>query len=58
MMFEEMGWPEVGQAITRGIEAAISAGTVTYDLARQMPGAKEVKASGFAEAIVTHMTRS
>jgi isocitrate dehydrogenase len=58
MMFEEMGWPEVGQAITRGIEGAIAAGTVTYDLARQMPGAREVKASGFAEAIVTHVTRS
>jgi isocitrate dehydrogenase len=58
MMFEELGWPEVGQAIIRGIEMAITAGTVTYDLARQMPGATQVKASGFAEAIVTHMTRS
>jgi isocitrate dehydrogenase len=58
MMFEEMNWLEVGQAIVRGIEGAIAAGTVTYDLARQMPGATEVKASGFAEAIVTHMTGS
>ncbi|HET7039428.1 MAG TPA: isocitrate/isopropylmalate family dehydrogenase, partial [Gemmatimonadales bacterium] len=58
MMFEELGWPEVGQAIVRGIEQAITAGTVTYDLARQMPGATEVKSSGFAEAIVAHMTRS
>jgi isocitrate dehydrogenase len=58
MMFEELGWPEVGQAITRGIEGAIAAKTVTYDLARQMPGATEVKSSGFAEAIVTHLTRS
>jgi isocitrate dehydrogenase len=58
MMFEEMGWNEVGQAIVRGIEGAIKAGTVTYDLARQMPGAKEVKSSGFADAIIVHMTRS
>jgi isocitrate dehydrogenase len=58
MMFEELGWPEAGQAIVRGIEQAIAAGTVTYDLARQMPGATEVKASGFAEAIVKHITRS
>jgi isocitrate dehydrogenase len=57
-MFEELGWPEAGQAIVRGIEQAIAAGTVTYDLARQMPGATEVKASGFAEAIVKHITRS
>jgi isocitrate dehydrogenase len=48
----------VGQAIVRGIEGAIKAGTVTYDLARQMPGAKEVKSSGFADAIIVHMTRS
>jgi isocitrate dehydrogenase len=58
MMFEEMGWNEVGQAIVRGIEGAIKAGTVTYDLARQMPGAKEVKSSGFADAIIANMTRS
>jgi isocitrate dehydrogenase len=58
MMFEEMGWNEVGQAIIRGIQGAIKAGTVTYDLARQMPGAKEVKSSGFADAIITHLSRS
>jgi isocitrate dehydrogenase len=58
MMFEEMGWNEVGQAIIRGIEGAIKAGTVTYDLARQMPGAKELKSSGFADAIIANLTRS
>jgi isocitrate dehydrogenase len=58
MMFEEMGWNEVGLAIVRGIEGAIKAGTVTYDLARQMPGAKELKSSGFADAIIANMTRS
>jgi isocitrate dehydrogenase len=58
MMFEEMGWNEVGQAIIRGIGGAIKAATVTYDLARQMPGAREVKSSGFADAIIAHMPGS
>jgi isocitrate dehydrogenase len=52
MMFEELGWNDVAAAIVSGIEAAIAAGTVTYDLARQMPGAREVSSSAFAEAVV------
>jgi isocitrate dehydrogenase len=36
MMFEEMGWSDVARAIVRGVEGAIAAKTVTYDLARQM----------------------
>ncbi len=56
MMFEELGWPEVARAIIGGIEGAIAAGTVTYDLARQMPKAREVPTSGFAEAIVKHLS--
>ena len=56
MMFEELGWPDVAEAIIRGIEGAIAAGTVTYDLARQMPNAREVPTSGFAEAIVNHLS--
>jgi isocitrate dehydrogenase len=55
MMLEEMGWGEAGILIVRGIEGAIAAKTVTYDLARQTAGAKEVSSSGFAEAIVAHM---
>ncbi|MDH3496079.1 MAG: isocitrate dehydrogenase (NADP(+)) [Gemmatimonadota bacterium] len=58
MMFEELGWPEVARAIERGIEGAIAAGTVTYDLARQMPKAKEVPTSGFADAVITHLSGS
>ncbi len=58
MMFEELGWPEVARAIERGIEGAIAAGTVTYDLARQMPKAKEVSTSGFADAVITHLSGS
>jgi isocitrate dehydrogenase len=56
MMFEELGWHDVARAIIRGIERAIAAGTVTYDLARQMPNAREVPTSGFAEAIVKHLS--
>jgi isocitrate dehydrogenase len=57
MMFDELGWPEAGQAIVDGIQGAISDGTVTYDLARQMPGATEVSTSGYAEAVVKHLSK-
>ena len=58
MMFEELGWHDVGAAIIGGLEAAIGAGTVTYDLARQMPKAREVPTSGFADAMIAHMPGS
>jgi isocitrate dehydrogenase len=55
MMFEHLGWTEVAEAIVRGVEKAIANKTVTYDLARQMPGATEVKTSEFADAIIAGM---
>ena len=55
MMLEELGWPEAGALIIKGIEGAIAAKQVTYDLARQMPGATKVPSSGFATAIIDHM---
>jgi len=55
MMFEELGWDDVARAIVRGLEGAIAAKHVTYDLARQMPGAVEVSTSAFAHAIVEHL---
>ena len=55
MMFEELGWVDVARAIEHGIEGAIAAGRVTYDLARQMPGATEVSTSIFADAIIEHL---
>src|SRR6266516_1958004 len=55
MMFEEMGWDEVARAIVRGLERAIAAQRVTYDLARQLPGATEVSTSAFADAIIEHL---
>lgn len=55
MMLEQLGWDEAARAIDRGLEAAIGCRTVTYDLARQMEGAKQVTTSGFAEAVVGGM---
>jgi isocitrate dehydrogenase len=55
MMFEHLGWNEVATLIVKGLERAIAAKTVTYDLERQMPGAKLLKCSEFGSAIITHM---
>jgi isocitrate dehydrogenase len=55
MMFEYMGWKEVGQLIVGGLENAIKSKRVTYDLARQMPGATEVSTSAFGDAIIKGM---
>ena len=55
MMFEELGWVETARAIEHGLEGAIAAGRVTYDLARQMPGATEVSTTTFADAIIEHL---
>jgi isocitrate dehydrogenase len=56
MMFEELGWDDVARAIVRGLEGAIAEQHVTYDLARQLPGAKEVSTSAFADAIIEHLS--
>ena len=55
MMFEYLGWDEVGTLIVRGLENAIASKHVTYDLARQMPGATEVSTTGFGEQIIKGM---
>ncbi|MEX0642033.1 MAG: NADP-dependent isocitrate dehydrogenase [Pirellulales bacterium] len=55
MMLRHMGWNEAADLIIRGMEGAITAKTVTYDFARMMPGAREVKCSEFGEAVVKHM---
>lgn len=55
MMLEHMGWNEAAKLVVQGLERAIQAKTVTYDLARQMEGATEVSTSGFGEAIIAHM---
>ena len=56
MMFEYLGWEDAGKLIVRGIEKAIKSRRVTYDLARQMPGATEVSTSAFADGIIAGLT--
>jgi isocitrate dehydrogenase len=55
MMFRYMGWTEVADLIVKGMEGAVAAKTVTYDFARLMENATEVKCSEFADAIIKHM---
>ena len=55
MMLEHMGWNKAAEAVNRGLEGAIGAKTVTYDLERQMEGATTVKTSEFGQAIIEHM---
>jgi isocitrate dehydrogenase len=55
MMFRYMGWNEAADLIEQGIGATIEQKRVTYDLARQMQGATEVKTSQFADAIIGNM---
>ena len=54
-MFEYIGWDEAKAKIEAGLEATIRERIVTYDLARQMEGATEVKCSEFGNAIVERM---
>ena len=52
MMLEHMGWREASELIRKALQATVQSKTVTYDLARQIDGATEVKCSEFARAIV------
>jgi isocitrate dehydrogenase len=55
MMFDFMGWKEVGQMIESAIAKTIQQKKVTYDLERMMEGAKKLKTSEFAAAIIENM---
>jgi isocitrate dehydrogenase len=55
MMFEHLGWQGAADLIIKSMEATIADKVVTYDFARQMDGATEVKCSQFAQAIVDRM---
>ncbi len=55
MMLRYLGWNEAADRIIRGMDGAIAAKTVTYDFHRQMDGAKLLKCSEFADAIIRHM---
>jgi len=55
MMFRYLGWTEVADLIVRGLNGAIASKRVTYDFARQMEGATEIKCSQFGDNIIEHM---
>jgi isocitrate dehydrogenase len=55
MMLEHMGWDAAAEAVIRGMEGAVGAKTVTYDLERQMDGARTLKTSEFGQAVIEHM---
>jgi isocitrate dehydrogenase len=55
MMLRHLGWTEAADLIIEGVEGAIMAKTVTYDLERLMEGATKVSCSGFGEAVVANM---
>ena len=55
MMFEHLGWQDAADDIIRAVEATIGDKVVTYDFARLMDGATEVKCSEFASAIVDRL---
>jgi isocitrate dehydrogenase len=55
MMLEHMGWKEAASMIEQTIQQSISDGLVTYDLARQMAGVREVRCSEFAAAVIDRM---
>jgi len=56
MMLEYMGWNEAAALIVNGMENAIRTKRVTYDLARQMPGATEVSTSAFGDGVIAGMS--
>ncbi|MDO9242804.1 MAG: NADP-dependent isocitrate dehydrogenase [Rhodocyclaceae bacterium] len=55
MMLRHMGWTEAADLIIKSMEAAIADKIVTYDFARLMEGAKEVKCSAFGQAMIDRM---
>ncbi|MEM4246419.1 MAG: isocitrate dehydrogenase (NADP(+)) [Candidatus Bathyarchaeia archaeon] len=55
MMLEYMGWREASSLIVKGLERTIRQKTVTYDLARMMRGAREVRCSEFGRAVVKNI---
>jgi len=55
MMLRYLGWDEAADAILRGMDGAIASKRVTYDFARQMEGAVEIKCSEFADNLIGHM---
>jgi isocitrate dehydrogenase len=55
MMLRHLGWTEAADLVVKGMDGAIAAREVTYDFARLMTGAHELKTSEFADAIIRNM---
>jgi isocitrate dehydrogenase len=55
MMLRHMGWAAAADLIISSMEKAILSKKVTYDFARQMPGATQVSCSGFGEVMIANM---
>ncbi|HEY2953362.1 MAG TPA: NADP-dependent isocitrate dehydrogenase [Verrucomicrobiae bacterium] len=55
MMLRYLGWPEAADLILKGLNGAIATKRVTYDFARQMEGATQIKCSQFGDNIIQHM---
>ncbi|WP_019867990.1 NADP-dependent isocitrate dehydrogenase [Methylovulum miyakonense] len=55
MMLRYLGWPEAADAVIQAMDAAIASKRVTYDFARLMEGATEVKCSEFADALIENL---
>src|SRR5499425_1670015 len=56
MMLRHMGWNEAADAIISAMDKAIASKQVTYDFARLMEGAQEVKCSEFGDNVIEHMS--
>jgi len=55
MLLEHLGWNEAAALIHQALPKTLQAGIATYDLARQLPGSKEVSCSAFGEGLIDHM---
>jgi isocitrate dehydrogenase len=55
MMFRHLGWTEAADLILKGLNGAIASKRVTYDFARQMDGATQIKCSEFGDNLIAHM---
>jgi len=52
MMLEYLGWRDAGARLRDAVKSVVASKRLTYDLARQLPGAKEVRTSAFARAVI------
>jgi len=55
MMLRYLGWTEAADLVNKGLSGAIQSKRVTYDFARQMEGATQIKCSEFGDNIIAHM---